>query len=155
MKSLEDLGERVREEKSEQERRDALNDDDVPEDGNGAAAGARSGEESDAEGAEVSNALKRPLDPGAKSFEPSPLGLSVLNNASPLPSSGESDGNKASAPDVVSEAAPSMEVDEDGELQLSELDNTRKPRAESRTRSRSRSGSAKEEGEEEEEAMQL
>lgn len=147
------MGERVREEKSEQERRDALNDDDVPEDG-ATASGARSGEESDAEGAEVSNALKRSLDPSAKSFEPSPLGLSVLNNASPLPSSGESDGNKAGAPDVVSEAAPSMEVDEDGELQLSELDNTKKKRERSRSRSRSRSASAKEEGEEEEEAMQ-
>ena len=82
------------------------------------------------------------------------MGLSVLNNASPLPSSGESDGNKAGAPDVVSEAAPSMEVDEDGELQLSELDNTKKKRERSRSRSRDRSASAKEEGEEEEEAMQ-
>lgn len=65
--SLEELGEKVKEEKSEQERKDALRDDDMQE---GAVKG---GDESSAEDTDSGLNLKKPLDPQAPSFEPSPL----------------------------------------------------------------------------------
>lgn len=67
VKSLEELGETVKEEKSEQERKDALRDDDM-QDGD-----AKAGDESSAEDTDSGPHLKKPLDPHAPVFEPSPL----------------------------------------------------------------------------------
>jgi len=68
VQSLEELGERVKEEKAEQERRDALGDDDVQEDGTTQPATRQpSAERDDTEDSQK----KAHLDPNAKAFEPS------------------------------------------------------------------------------------
>ena len=150
VRSLEELGERVREEKSEQERRDALGDDDVQEETAQTQniPGTKNSDSIEIDKSDNDVANIKSLDPTAKSFQPSPLRQSALDGASPLPQSGESEYNKASVPDVVAEAAPSTEIDEDGEMEV-------QTETSEQRRSRSRSRSTKEEGEEEEEAMRV
>lgn len=134
VKGLEELQERVREEKSEQERRDALGDDDVAEETSGQT---RSAEESEADDEIVVRQLQgKALDPTAKSFQPSPLKQqSALDAASPLPpSEGQSDAKTA-----ISEAASArMEVDEDVEVPGSNDAATKEQSQRHRSRSNSR-----------------
>ena len=152
VRSLEELGERVREEKSEQERREALGDEDdeegIPMD---AKAKAKSGgEESGTDNEAAGTASRASLDPTAKSFQPSPLADAgtALDAASPLPA-GTQDKGKA---DVVSEAATLMDVDEDGEVVMELLDEEkRKAAAARKSAAAGRRGGEREEGEEEEE----
>lgn len=126
--SLEELGERVKEEKSEQERKEALRDgdDDMGETAT-APATPKPGEESSAEdtdsGLEIVKKKKtnlNGLDPNAPTFEPSPLRQEQI--AFPTEDGEKPDG---------------MELDEDT------VQENRKPR--------SRTTSTREEGEEEEE----
>lgn len=65
--SLEELGERVKEEKSEQERKDALRDDDIQD------VASKPGEDSSAEDTDTGLHVRKALDPSAPAFEPSPL----------------------------------------------------------------------------------
>ena len=163
VRSLEDLGERVREEKSEQERREALGDEDddegipmdskakaLPTPGPGGGGEKSGGEDSGTENEAAPSTSKASLDPTARSFQPSPLAGTALNAASPLPASGETQDRGAA--DVVSEAAPLMDVDEDGEVVMELLDEEkRKAAAAKKAASERGRGGEREEGEEEEE----
>jgi len=130
--SLEELGEKVKEEKSEQELKDALRDGDDDMSGAGAGGDAtttsKAGDDSSAEdtdtGLQATNISKKVLDPKAPTFEPSPLRQEQTAK--------QQDGNDAEQ----------MDVDEDVELALQ---NSQKPR--------SRTTSTREEGEEEEEPL--
>lgn len=74
--SLEELGEKVKEEKSEQERKDALRDgdDEMGETSSNTATAVKNGDESGAEDIDPAQQVKKlALDPKAPTFEPSPL----------------------------------------------------------------------------------
>lgn len=95
------------------------------------------------------------LDPTAKSFQPSPLAAagSALDAASPLPTTSGGAQDDVGNTEVVSEAAPLMDVDEDGEVVMELLDGEKRKAAAAAKRAsgpRERGGE-REEGEEEEE----
>ena len=140
VKSLEELGERVREEKSEQERRDALGDDDVQEE-TSLKQPVSNGEDAGAEQTRLSSKA-RILDSDTNSLEPPMLRQSGTNGTSPIAPEGDCEAIKESAYDTISKLDPPMEVDEDSGHDI------REHRIEKRSRSRSRS--TREEGEEEE-----
>lgn len=162
VKSLEDLGERIKEEKAEQERREAM-DDDVQDDAASAntTIDVMEGDHQttdlpisvEAISSMAVDSSKLPkLNPSAKVFQPSPLRQTVLDDASTLIHPAQN-GVKSDAGDLEKEqdssAAPAdMDVDvEEGP------DQVRQPPQSARLqRSRSRSGSpsAREEGEEDE-----
>lgn len=158
---MEELGEKVREEKSEQERREALGDNDEDAEEGSANSKEKKGDtveeaESGAEDEAKETIPAKKLDPSAKSFEPSPLiqQTNALDTASPLPQASTSSSlpKQASLPDVVSEAAPAMEVDEDREVVMELLDEEKRKEKAKKDRERDgkRDRGDREEGEEEE-----
>jgi hypothetical protein len=90
--SLEELGEKVKEEKSEQERKDALRDgdDEMGDTSSNTASAVRNGDDSGAEDTDPSQQIKKiTLDPKAPTFEPSPLRQEQVVNEKEQGSNGE------------------------------------------------------------------
>lgn len=83
------MGEKVKEEKSEQDRKDALRDDDMGD------TVAKAGDESSAEDTDSGSQAKKALDPMAPTFQPSPL------------------RQEQSADHALADRAEQMEVDEE------------------------------------------
>ena len=168
VRSLEELGERVREEKTEQERREALGDDDEEEadvagqekGGNGGSksGNATGGEESGAEDGSAkedgkanqrSASTGKLLDPMAKAFEPVPSPLRQGESAGVAQVSEAGLG----APGMAVDGDPEADADEDGEVVMQLLDDESRRKRAAQIAKEGRDGSRREreEGEEEEE----